>query len=82
MRGVLIMDSNGQMESLIRSAQKRVAENAQAATDREFTAALFGWLASKLERRHNSLPTSLTAGGMGAAIGGGIVAVGKVAGWW
>lgn len=77
------MFDNGQMEQLIRSAQKRVAENAQDATDRDVLLACFGWLASKLERPPRSAWVSPVAvGSLGALTGGTLGAFGKVVGWW
>ena len=77
------MSPNGQMERLIRAAQDRVAENAEGASDREFTAALFGWLAYKLERcRRPAVAPYLTVGGLGAVVGGGMAAFGRALSWW
>ena len=72
---------NGQMEQLIRSAQKRVAENAQDATDREVLLACFGWLAFKLERRR-SWPANVTIASLSAMAGGGLAAFGRALSWW
>ena len=74
---------NGQMERLISAAQEKVSFNAQEASDREILLACFGWLAGKLcHRQHSSMTIPLTAGGVGAVIGGIIAATGKVMGWF
>ena len=77
------MNGNGQMERLISAAQEKVSINAQDATDREVLLACFGWLAGKLCRRQRgSLSVPLTAGGVGAIVGGSLAAFGKAVGWF
>ena len=68
------------MERLIRAAQNRVAENAEAASDRDVLLACFGWIDSKLARRHRPPWPSFAVGGAG--IGAGIAAFGRVLGWY
>jgi len=72
--------TNGQMERLIRAAQNRVAENAEAASDRDVLLACFGWIDSKLERRHRPPWPSLAI--CGAVAGAAVAAFGRVLGWY
>ena len=67
---------NGQMDHLIRQAQREVSERGEQASDRQVMLACFGWLGNKLGTRNGDYKRwAVVALAFGAGISGGIGAV-------